>query len=280
MAMSAYLNIPDPRYEISAEEAEKLPATPNNTFLCTACGSPVTLVPHGERHTAYFRGTHHHPDCILARLRLGLSQELSNEEREYLRKNLDLKTTLFDLAHLRFEGGANGGAGNNAQNGRPRISVKKKYAFLRESPIHLSIDFTHHVYDLLYDNRSASIERSKALDPIMFVEMSKTLKFFNNDRLEMTFQLRKMPDSPLRFILNFMPPVPYYPPNADQRYQQELDHAKEIFFDVKDTIFKYGKKYSSQKKTVAIVCLGQWHWDANREAWCTRVGSKRQLLIF
>ena len=101
MAMSAYLNIPDPRYEISAEEAEKLPATQNNTFLCTACGSPVTLVPHGERHTAYFRGTHHHPDCILARLRLGLSQELSNEEREYLRKNLDLKTTLFDLAHLR-----------------------------------------------------------------------------------------------------------------------------------------------------------------------------------
>ena len=144
MAMSAYLNIPDPRYEISAEEAEKLPATPNNTFLCTACGSPVTLVPHGERHTAYFRGTHHHPDCILARLRLGLSQELSNEEREYLRKNLDLKTTLYDLEHLRFEGGANGGAGNNAQNGRPRISVKKKYAFLRESPIHLSIDFTHH----------------------------------------------------------------------------------------------------------------------------------------
>ena len=52
MAMSAYLNIPDPRYEISAEEAEKLPATPNNTFLCTACGSPVTLVKDTPRTSA------------------------------------------------------------------------------------------------------------------------------------------------------------------------------------------------------------------------------------
>ena len=33
MAMSAYLNIPDPRYEISAEEAEKLPATQNRNSL-------------------------------------------------------------------------------------------------------------------------------------------------------------------------------------------------------------------------------------------------------
>ena len=228
MAMSAYLNIPDPRYEISAEEAEKLPATQNNTFLCTACGSPVTLVPHGERHTAYFRGTHHHPDCILARLRLGLSQELSNEEREYLRKNLDLKTTLYDLEHLRFEGGANGGAGINGQNNFPRISLKKKFAFLRESSIDMAIDYRHHVYDLLFDERSASIERSTALSPIMFVEMSKTEHFFDERNLEMTFKLRKRPDSPLRFILNFMPPVPYYPPNADQRNQQELDHAKEI----------------------------------------------------
>lgn len=264
--------------EITALEAEKYPDPYAMTYTCPHCG---TKMRYNRRSVSgkspYFSG-HHDQHCLYGRL-----VEVTDSEADYIYKNLDLRYFL-EPAKVNTSNRSAGGANAEGGSPRPRITLKKSYAILKSSPPGAVFGAQRkHVFELLRDARAVAYGD---LDPsLLHTTMIELTAVKPREKDEHTLALKLYDvadDNGTQYILDFRPTFfsgQNSGPMAQRFMAVQESKAKQLGHDIREKFFGLLGKYGD-KKSVIVVCSGQWKYIKDKNVWVTHIHSQRQVCIF